>query len=170
MKVKYEQEWELSRTFPTRTVGQLIRLFYKYHTYMDRKVRKALPPISFLVNPIPFVLPDDPFAQDMYVAIYHGLRFAPGARYFVTIEQNIHFPMDGPHPCKLYLQVYPGGTYQMGRTVWLASMQIEGNFFNEDKIRVALKRGIRMKEYFCSDESQEEVIEFDNPTQIAYKL
>lgn len=170
MKQKYVQEWELSRTFPTRTVGQLIRLFYKIHKYKDRGVWRAMAPITFLVNPAPFVMPGDPFAQDMYLAIYHGLTFAPRARFYVTVEQNIHKPNGGPHPAKLCLQVYGGASYQTGKVVWLGATQIEGNFYDEDKIKVQLRRAIRLGTYYASEKASEEVIEFDEPIRISYSV
>jgi len=170
MKQKYVQEWEVSKTYPVRSLGQLLRLFYKVHRYKEKGEWRAMRPISFLVNPAPFVMPGDPFAQDMYVAIYYGLRFAPGARYYVVVEQNFMCPTTGPHACKLYLQVHPGGTYQAARHVWIGTMQIECNFYDEEKVKAKLRRAIRLQEYFCSEESQQEIVEFDEPQPISYTL
>lgn len=158
-------EWEISPTYEAKSVTQLTRLFYKLHTYTERGKKIGAQPLTFLQNPPQFVMPDDPFAQDMHVAIYHSLRGKPRTRYYVCVEQNIHKVMIGPHVAKLCLQIYGGkpGVYP-AKIIHLGTIQIEGNFFDTKLINVALRRAIRRKEYYASPKSQEEIIEFNEPT------
>lgn len=159
-------EWELSETFPVRTRKQLINLFYKEHTFKDwdgdEWVKVACHPISLVMNPVPFVMPDDPFAQDMYLAIYGQAPKLPGTRYYITIEENINHPFSGPHAVKLNIQIYPGSTGKKeGKFAWLASMQMKCNFHSLKKIHAKLRRAIRLREFFATDASLEEEIVFD---------
>lgn len=168
-------DFVLSEDFPQRTRKQLIALFYKVHMFKewDGKTwkRVACHPISLVLNPSPFVLPDDPFAQDMYLAIYDKPPLLHRSRYFVTIEENIHHPLVGPHSAKLNIEVYPGKPGQVaGKHAWLGSMQIMCNFHSLKKVHAKLRRAIRLKQYFASESSLEQVIEFDRPDATSFEF
>lgn len=154
-------EFELAPEYPSRTVGQLINLFYKYNTFKEGKRTIAAHPLGFVSNPVPFVMPDDPFAQDIWVAVFSGIRGIERARYYVTIESNFT-QIHGPHATKLCLQVYPGERGHPAKLEWLASAQIMANFYNEDKIISKLRRIIRLKEFFATEHSMENTVLFDH--------
>lgn len=164
---KYELGWEVSKTYPVKSIGQLRRLFYRDHVYREKhKPRLAYNPLGLSVNPPQFVSEYDLTAVDTWIAVYGSVRFNPSSRFYVSIE---HHPksMNGPHVARLYIQIYPGkeGAWS-SKYVWLGTTQFECNFFNEKKIRVNLKRAIRLKEYYASLQSEGKVVTFDEPKPV----
>ncbi len=165
-------DFVLSEDFPRRTRRQLLNLFYKQHVYKERDGRTcACHPISLILNPIPFVIPDDPCSNDVYVAVYHKAPHLDASRYYVTIDENIHHSMVGPHSVKLHIQVYPGSRgKQMGKQAWLGSMQMMCNFHSIKKVHAKLRRAIRLKQYYASEDSLQEEIIFDKLKPIEFEF
>lgn len=164
MKVKYELGWELSKTWPTKSIGQLKRLFRKQHSYKYRGAFRSHSPLSLSLNPIQFVDPNDPFAVDLWVALYGQLSLSRSNRYYVLVECNRHNISIGTHTAKLQMQVYPGRVGQKGKFIWLGTAQFEGNFFDEKSIRKQLKQSILESEYYASENTEADIVEFDEPT------
>lgn len=142
-------DFELEREVPTKTVLQLKTRFYKWHTDKTQKagwphpVLKGMDPIALELNPT-LLESADPLAGDKWFAVYYR-------NYFVTIEQSVSHPLQGPHVAMLHIKA--------AKLVWLGTMQLMFQFFNEDKLRICLRRAIRLREYFTSERTENMPVE-----------
>lgn len=153
MKIKYELGFEVETETEAKSIKELRKYFFKYHTEIVKGKPKGVNPNAFVLNPELYIPASS--SDDIYYVVYcRG--------YYVTIERN---PQDikGPHAAKLQLQVYAMKGNHEGKIVWLGTAQFDGNFFNEENIKIQLKRAIRLKEYFVSEKTAEIVIEITEP-------
>lgn len=149
--------FNLEQEYPVKSVGQLRRLFYKEN-------RKPGSLKALILNPPALIDPTDPFSQDIYYAIYSRSRFGDQARYFVTIECNLHHPSIGPHLAQLNIQVYPGRAGSFGgKFIWLGTTTFDCEFFDEREIHSSLRQSCKDSSYFASEASEEVIVEFDIP-------
>lgn len=139
--------FEIEQEVPTKTVLQLKTRFYKWHS--DYKL-SGLQQVQVLIGIEPIALKLNPFHgfdsdatyQDTWYAVYYK-------SYHVQIVQNRSHPMSGPHVAKLYVEPYPGH-YE-----WIGTTQFMGSFFTEEKMRINLRRAIRLREYWCSESTED---------------
>lgn len=139
-----------------RTIQQLLKSFYKFHSHFRKGVRSGLNPIAFVLNPEQLNDPSNVWTVDRYFAVYYR-------KYFVVIEQNTNSPYSGPHAAKLYYEVYGPTPYYHAYRVHLGTIQVCCNFFSKVAIRKALRGAIAKRRYFASEDMLETVIEFDEP-------
>lgn len=157
MKIQKPFEFEVAREFKTRSRLQLKTKFYRYHSEIDAKgFKHGLQPNTLVLNPSLLHNDTNTFAIDTWYAIYcRG--------YYVTIEQSNYHPILGPHVAKLNLQVYGGTIRRLGLFVWLGTAQINFSFFDPNQLQIKLKRAIRLREYFCCERNEDELIEMSEP-------
>lgn len=148
---------ELGEENPTRSVGQLRTEFFKFHRLKRaervRKEQAAMNPIALKINPPQYHSDLD----DKWFAVYHR-------HFYVTIEKGDS--LFGPHIAKLHIQIYPG------YNVWLGTAQLKFNFFSRKETRKKLRLAIVKKKYFCTENSEEEIVELIKPvsTDIDLKI
>lgn len=143
---------------PVKSFKELLKFFYKYHSQYIKRRRVGCNPIAFILNPPQFADETNPFSSDAYYAVYcRG--------FFVIIDCNIHHPHTGPHAAKLWKEVYPPSGSREAFRIHLATMQIEGSFFNVKAIRVALREAIAKREYFMPPAWEENLVEFIDPNE-----
>lgn len=137
-----------------KSIGELKEAFYKvvillkkelYKKYRKDDRKRIVKPQALIFNPPGYGNTEAVHHIDVYVAIYyHG--------YYVRIER--HTKIFGPHKFELFFQVCKG------RHVWLGTATYECNFYSTKEIRRALRDLIMEREYFCSEKSAEEIVEF----------
>lgn len=158
MKIKANFEFEIAREFETKTRLQLKTKFYKYHTEKDRKgFKHGIIPNALVLNPQQLNNGTfNVFAIDTWYAVYcRG--------FYVTIEQSGTHQIVGPHAAKLHLQIYGGNTSRVGKFAWLGTTQFIFPFFDQIKLHICLRRAIRLREFFCTERCENELIEISQP-------
>lgn len=139
---------------------ELRRKFFQYHTQTNRfdGVKTGCNPNALVLNPI-----QNEHNINTWFAIYCR-------KYFVTVQQSVTNPLSGPHVAKLFIKI-PGefGSY---RSEWIGTAQFVRPFFNEEELRIALRKAIRTRQYFCSEEveSIELYIPSDPPARTKPRL
>lgn len=156
-------DFELERDFESRTIREILRTFYKFHSEYVGATRSGLEPAALVLNPEKLADPSNPFSIDTYYAIYYR-------GYFVVIEQNVNHPFTGPHPAKLCFEVHGPTRTKRAFRIHLGTMQVEGNFYDTKKIRRSLRAAIARREYFVLRETLDELIEMTGPDDEAIAL
>jgi len=141
MKTDYDLEFEVEEAEDSFLVGDLIE---KFNTFHRLPRRKALNPISLVLNPETtdgsLWFPN----SEIYIAVYYK-------HFYVAIDKHIH-TLNGWHRARLFYQVAPGNA------AWLATAQIKCSFYDRKAIRKKLRCAIVLRKYYASDLSKEKLI------------
>lgn len=159
-KIPKEFGLEISKTYPVKTIEQIRREFFKYHTYKETlstgKRTFASNPNALVLNHPLIARDEDEFSAEIWAAVY-----CKG--YYVLIDKNINH-LTGPHAAKLFLQIYAGKLGQWdGRFIHLGTTQFRFNFYSRPLLLKKLSKAIRLREFWCSESTAETLIEFDEP-------
>lgn len=148
----------IARDSDLRSVLELRTKFFKYHTEKDGKLKRGIDPIALVLSPPKYVDESDPFATETWYAVYHK-------NFYVTIEQSHVAPISGPHKAQLHIQIYPGKGGRPGKHEWLGTATFSCVFTSEERIRIALRRAIRTREYFVGEKVEEMLINMNPPEE-----
>lgn len=88
------------------------------------------------------------------------IRVQYGYGYFVVVERGFKL-LSGPHRAQLFRS---SPTNEDG--IWLGTLQLDGAFYDDKGIKKQLRLAIKQKEYWASDESEEEIVETIEPEVI----
>lgn len=102
-----------------------------------------------VLNPIS-ITDDTTEDRDRWIALDHR-------GYFVTVDQGTSIAR-GPHIAKLYY-------YRGPDPIWLGTGQITCHFYSTKLIRKKLRRAIKQKAFFCTDDSGKEEFETTPPSE-----
>ena len=148
MKTEYDLEFELEENEDSFLVGDLIDKFNSFHR---KPRRKALNPISLVLNPETKTgdlwYPD----SEIYFAVYYK-------HFYVTIEKHL-LTINGWHRARLFYQVSPG------HSAWLATTQIKCGFYDRKTIRKKLRTAIVLRKYYASQLSRDKLVRLTPETK-----
>ena len=148
MKTDYDLEFEIDENDDSFLVGDLIDKFNAFH---HKPRRKALNPISLVLNPETkdgqLWYPD----TEIYFAVYYK-------HFYVTIEKHLH-AINGWHRARLFYQIAPGNAS------WLATAQFKCGFYDRKTIRKKLRGAIIRKLYYASELSRDKIVRLTPETK-----
>lgn len=133
--------WELAPVEHERiTLGRLLKRFYDS---FDPKDIVSYRPPAFVRNPIQ-KNGEPAYDRDVIVIPYYrGFR--------VVLEKEGMF---GPHPAYLYYYC----EQVQGEVVWIATMQIEGMYYDDKVLLDEVTCAIRLKHFYQSPKSAEIIV------------
>lgn len=154
-----DYEIEIAADKNLKSVLELRTKFFKFHTTKDAEgIKKGIEPIALVLNPPKYIDESDPFVIETWFAVYHK-------NFYVSIEQNHVSPIRGPHKATLNIQLYPGKSGRPGKHEWLGTTTFSCVFSSEERIRIALRRAIRTRQYFVGEKIEEMLINMNPPEE-----
>ncbi len=125
------------------TVAYLLKRFYRLNSYLksEAEQRKGRNPIDYVINPAG-IKHSDSFNDDVVIAPYYG-------SFFLKVEGN---GILGPHRALLYFQI------ARGQIVHIGTAQIEGVLANPKIICKQLRKLIRLRRYYASEQTLAQII------------
>ena len=148
MKIDYDLEFELEENEDSFLVGDLIDKFNAFHR---KPRRKALNPISLILNPETKAgqlwYPD----SEIYFAVYYK-------HFYVAIEKHPS-KLNASHRARLFYQIAPG------HSTWLATAQFKCSFYDRKTIRKKLRSAIIRKLYYASELSRDKIVRISPETK-----
>lgn len=152
--VEFELEVVDDPSVEVRTLLWVKTDFYKRHTththhpQIKRPILHGQDPHVLLFNPPATDDGSDALHPSAWYAMY---RFG----YWVKVIQNLRAPIHGPHIAKLFLEIAPRSGTLPPQHEWLGTAQFECIFASEVKMRVSLRRAIRLREYYASEDFED---------------
>lgn len=149
-------DFEVRRNENLKSVLELRTRFFKWHTDKSDGYPKGINPIALVLNPSQYVNPFD--CDERWYAVYYR-------DYYVIIEQSHTNPIRGPHRAMLYIQIYPRTKVRPARHEWIGTALLECTFASEERVRIALRRAIRTRQYFIGEKLEEYKINMNPPEE-----
>jgi hypothetical protein len=129
--------WVLEKELKVATLQELLGKFYEELDY-------GFYPLAWAYNP---EKEGKPMYPDQHVVV---VPFRLGFR--VIIDRHGRF-IGGPHAAMLYYKCY-----QIEDVVWVATLQLEAMFFNDQAMKDALSTAITNREFFHSEKTGQTII------------
>lgn len=139
-------EFVIETKVETETRHEIKRRFYRFHKFQDHLWggKKKITTLN------PKQIADDTSEDhENWIVVYY-------LNYHVIVARGQ--AVLGPHAAKLYFRIG-------NKATWLGTCQVLCNFYDTKGLKRKLRRAIRNKSYFSSEESAKEELEISSPSE-----